>query len=82
MMTELERTYQGLINWYTIKSMSKIKENKERAEEIRKCASLILDMKNDCHALQTVDPSKIKQLREQLEKAKTILDQIKKPLNN
>jgi hypothetical protein len=57
--------------------MSKVQENKSRAEEIRICASIVLSLKNELHLLQTVSPDKIKELREALEKAKEVMERIK-----
>jgi hypothetical protein len=57
--------------------MSKVEDNKLRAEEIRECASIVLSLKEDIHTLQTVSPDKIKELREALEKAKEVMERIK-----
>jgi hypothetical protein len=56
--------------------MSKVQENKLRAEEIRECASILLNLKNELHYLQIVSPDKIRELREALEKAKEVMDRI------
>jgi hypothetical protein len=57
--------------------MSKVQDNKLRAEEIMKCASIVLSLKEDIHYLQAVSPDKIKELREALEKAKEVMERIK-----
>jgi hypothetical protein len=57
--------------------MSKVQDNKLRAEEIMKCASIVLSLKEDIHYLQTVSPAEIKELREALEKAKEVMERIK-----
>jgi divalent metal cation (Fe/Co/Zn/Cd) transporter len=70
-----ERSIKNVI--VKLRSMSKVHDNKSRAEELRECVSIVIDLNNDLSSLQTVSPDKIKELREALEKAKEVMERIK-----